>query len=275
MKDLDFAGLARFIEHKHGTPLARFVREAVPLADGWILFDGPGSPINKVCGIGFDRQLTDAELDQIVTFFTERGAEPKVELSPFAPPELLTGLAQRGFVLREFENTLILDLRKSGDFRKALPGGWPEGVTIEQVDATNEAAVREYIDVSFGGFFPEGAPLQESLVEFGLKTSKAPGYDLFVARIGCEAVGAAGCQSSDGVTQMFGASVKPPYRRRGIQQALIAVRAERGRELGSQLAVIHSRPGIPTERNSARLGFQMAYVRAVLVKHGEGLVPSI
>jgi ribosomal protein S18 acetylase RimI-like enzyme len=275
MKDLDFAGIARFVEHKHGVPLSRFVREAVPLADGWILFDGPGSPVNKVCGIGFDRPITDAELDQIVTFFTERGAEPKVELSPFAPPELLSGLAQRGFVLREFENTLILDLRKSNDFHKSLPGGWPKDVTIEQVDPKDDAAVREYIDVSFSGFFPEGMALPESLVEFGVKTSKAPGYDLFVARIGREAVGAAGCQSSEGVTQMFGASVKPAYRRRGIQQALIAARAERGRTLGSHMAVIHSKPGIPTERNSARLGFQIAYVRAVLVKHGEGLVPSM
>jgi ribosomal protein S18 acetylase RimI-like enzyme len=275
MKDLDFAGIARFVEHKHGVPLSKFVREAVPLADGWILFDGPGSPVNKVCGIGFDRPLTDAELDQIVTFFTERGAEPKVELSPFAPPELLAGLAKRGFVLREFENTLILDLQKSGDFRKALPGGWPTGVTIEQVDSTNDTAVREYVDVSFSGFFPEGAVLPDSLIEFGMKTAKAPGYELFVARAGREAVGAAGCQSSEGVTQMFGASVKAAHRRRGIQQALIAVRAERGRELGSHMAVIHSKPGIPTERNSARLGFQMAYVRAVLVKHGEGLVPSM
>lgn len=96
-----------------------------------------------------------------------------------------------------------------------------------------------------------------------------------MARIGREAVGAAGCQSSEGVTQMFGASVKPACRRRGIQQALIAARAEHGRTLGSRMAVIHSKPGIPTERNSARLGFQMAYVRAVLVKHGEGLVPSM
>lgn len=274
MKELDFAGIARLIEHRHGPPLARFVKEAEPLADGWLLFDAPGSPINKACGMGFDRMLTEAELDRIVTFFTERGAEPKVELSPFAPPALLAGLAQRGFVLLEFENTLLRPLEEREDLRALMKGGWPAGVTLERVDPQDTAAVREYIDVAFSGFFPEGMVLPESLVEFGMKTSRAPGYELFVARIGREAVGAGGCESSGGVTQLFGASVKPAYRRRGIQQALIIQRLEQGRERSSRLAVIHSRPGIPTERNSARLGFQMAYVRAVLVKHGEGLVAS-
>jgi GNAT superfamily N-acetyltransferase len=274
MKDLDFAGIARLVEHKHGVPLARFVKEAVPLADGWLLFDAPGSPINKACGIGFDQALTDAELDRIVTFFTERGAEPKVELSPFAPPELLAGLARRGFVLHEFENTLVRDLQSGEDLRALLPGGWPQGVTIERVDPKDTAAVREYVEVAFSGFFPEGVPLPEPIVEFGIRASTAPGYDLFVARVGREAVGGGGCESSEGVTQLFGTSVKAAHRRRGIQQALIIRRLEQGREHGSRLAVIHSRPGIPTERNSARLGFQMAYARAVLVKHGEGLIPS-
>jgi GNAT superfamily N-acetyltransferase len=274
MKDMDFAGIARIVEHKHGVPLSRFVKEAVRLADGWLLFDSPGSPINKACGLGFDQPLTEADLDRLVTFFTERGVEPKVELTPFAPPELLAGLARRGFVLHEFENTLVRDLPAGEDLRALLPGGWPQEVTIERVDPANTAAVREQVEVAFSGFMPEGTPLPEPIVEFGLRASTVPGYDLFVARIGREAVGAGGCESSEGVTQLFGTSVKPAYRGRGIQQALILRRLEQGREHGSRWAVIHSGPGIPTERNAARLGFQMAYARAILVKHGEGLVPS-
>jgi GNAT superfamily N-acetyltransferase len=274
MNDLDFAGIARLVEQKHGVPLALLVKEAVPFAGGWLLFDALGSPINKACGIGFDQALTDADLDRIVTFFTERGVEPKVELSPFAPPELLAGLARKGFVLHEFENTLVRKLPQGEDLRALLKGGWPQGVTIERVDPENPAAVREYVDVAFSGFFPEGMALPEPIVAFGTRAAKAPRHDLFVARIGREAVGGGGCESSEGVTQLFGASVKPAYRGRGIQQALIIRRLEQGRERGSRFAVIHSRPGIPTERNAARLGFQMAYTRAVLVKHGEGLVPS-
>ena len=274
MRDLDFAGIARIVEHKHGVPLSRFVKEAVRLADGWLLFDAPGSPINKACGLGFDQPLTEADLDRLVAFFTERGVEPKVELTPFAPPALLAGLARRGFVLHEFENTLVRGLPEGEDLRALLPGGWPHEVTIERVDPKDTAAVREYVEVAFSGFFPEGEAVPEPIVEFGMRASTVPGYDLFVARIGREAVGAGGCESSEGVTQLFGTSVKSAYRRRGIQQALILRRLEQGREHGSGWAVIDSGPGIPTERNAAKLGFQMAYARAILVKHGEGLVPS-
>ena len=155
-----------------------------------------------------------------------------------------------------------------------MPEGGPKGISIEQVDPSNERQVHEYIQVAFGGFFPEGTELPEPIVAFGKTCAGARGYNLFIAREGGEAVGAGGCESGEGVTLLFGTSVKASHRRRGIQQVLMAARLERGRELGSWLAVINSRPGIPTERNAARLGFGMAYSRAVLVKPGPGLVPS-
>ena len=73
---------------------------------------------------------------------------------------------------------------------------------------------------------------------------------------------------------LFGTSVLPAFRRRGIQQALIAARLGRALSLEAELASITSHPGIPTERNAARLGFQLAFARSVLVKRGPGLVPS-
>lgn len=230
--------------------------------------------MNKACGFGLERPLTDAELDGLVAFFAQRGVEPKVELSPFVPQALLAGLAARGFVLREFENVLAQPLSPGDQPLNPLPGGWPAEVTIDRVNPSDEAAVREFIEVSNSGFLPEGAPVPEVFMESGLKALRAPTYDSYVARVGREVVGAGGCESSDGSTALFGTSVKPAYRKRGIQQALIAKRLERAREKGSRLAFIISGPGIPTERNAARLGFHMAYTRAVLVKHGEGLKPS-
>jgi GNAT superfamily N-acetyltransferase len=274
MTGLDFTEIARLVERKQGTSLEGLAREVVPVAEGWMIFDAPGSPVNKICGIGLGRALTEAELDGLVTFFSERGSEPKVELSPFTPPALLEGLARRGFVLREFENVLVRELQAGGQPREMLPGGWPEGVSIERVEPTNEGQVHDYIQVAFGGFLPEGVEMPEALVEFGRKCARARGYDLFMARVGGEVVGAGGCESGEGVTLLFGTSVKASHRRRGIQQALMVARLERGQQLGSRLAVINSRPGIPTERNATRLGFGMAYSRAVLTKSGEGLVPS-
>ncbi|HSP78091.1 MAG TPA: GNAT family N-acetyltransferase, partial [Myxococcaceae bacterium] len=211
---------------------------------------------------------------RLVHFFESRGVEPKVELSPFVAPRLLAGLAARGFVLSELENVLVRRLPLEEELRLALPHGWPAGVDVERVDLTDEAAVREYVEVSGSGFLPEGERMPEVFLEAGFKAARMPGYDGFVARFGREVAGAGGCESGDGLTMLFGTSVKPAFRRRGIQQALIAARLRRARERGSELAIIVSRPGIPTERNAARLGFAMAYTRVVLVKHGEGLVPS-
>ncbi len=274
MNGMDFSEIARLVERKQATSLFGLSREHAPLAEGWMIFGGPGSYLNKACGFGLERPLTDAELDGLVAFFAQRGVEPKVELSPFVPQALLAGLAARGFVLREFENVLAQPLSPGDQPLNPLPGGWPAEVTIDRVDPSDEAAVREFIEVSNSGFLPEGAPVPEVFMESGLKALRAPTYDSYVARVGREVVGAGGCESSDGSTALFGTSVKPAYRKRGIQQALIAKRLERAREKGSRLAFIISGPGIPTERNAARLGFHMAYTRAVLVKHGEGLEPS-
>ncbi|WP_224247507.1 GNAT family N-acetyltransferase [Hyalangium gracile] len=274
MKGLDFAEIARLVERKQGTSLEGLATDVVPVAGGWMVFDTPGSPVNKVCGLGFHGVPTDAELDRMITFFTERGAEPKVELCPFVPRALMEGLGKRGFVLQEFENVLIRDLQRTGEIRSLLPWGWPVGVSIEKVDPTNPTLVDDYIRVAFSGFFPEGMELSEGLMDFGRRFAKARGYDLYVARVNGEVVGAAGCESGNDVTLLFGASVKPAFRRRGIQQALMATRLERGRELGSRLAMINSGPGISTERNATRLGFGVAYSRAVLVRPGEGLVKS-
>lgn len=274
MNDWSFIEIARLVEHRQAAAAAELALESHPLAGGWLAFGGRGSYVNKACGIGLDRPITEPELDELVTFFTSRGVEPRVELSPFVSPALLEGLARRGFVLQRFGNVLARKIPQSGDLRALLPRGWPEEVTIERVDPRDDATVREYVELSESGFLAEGELPPREFLEIGIKAVRRPSQDAFLARVGGEAVGAGGCESSGGVTALFGTSVKPAWRGRGIQQALIAARLERGRERDSQLAVIISGPGIPTERNAARLGFEMAYSRVTLVKRGEGLVPS-
>jgi len=273
MSEWSFVEIARVFERKQGTAAVELALESRELADGWMAYGGQGSYVNKSCGFGFDQPVTEAQLDALEAFFASRGVEPKVELSPFAPPALLESLGRRGFVLREFVNVLYRPLRAGEDLHK-LPHGWPEGVRIEQVDPTDEAAVLEFVEVSSSGFMPEGEPLSPVFLELGIKSVRHPGTTAYVARVGKEAAGAGSCESSGGLTSLFGTSVKPAFRRRGIQQALIAARLARGQEQGSTLAIIASGPGIPTERNATRLGFAMAYSRVALVKPGQGLVPS-
>ncbi len=273
MNDVNLVEVARRFERKQATSAVALATESARLADGWMAFGGVGSYLNKSCGYGFERDVTDAELDALVAFFASRGVEPKAELSPFAPQSLLKGLADRGFVLREFETVLYRPLRAGEDLTR-LARGAPEGLRIERVEPSDDAAVRRFVELSGSGFVPEGESMPEVFLAAGLRSARNPTSDSYVAWLDGVAVGAGGCEVSDGLTSLFGTSVSPAYRRRGVQQALIAARLQRGLEKGSDLAVIMSSPGIPTERNAMRLGFQMAYSRVVLVKHGAGWVPS-
>ena len=103
--------------------------------------NGPGSYLNKAVGMGFDAEPTDEDVARVERFFAARGIEPKVELTQFAPAPFLRKLAEHGFVLQEFENTLVIPLRGLGDPRALLPGGWPEGVRIERVDPRDDPQV--------------------------------------------------------------------------------------------------------------------------------------
>src|SRR5262249_18174262 len=198
-----------------------------------------------------------------------------IELTAFAPIGFLRTLAERGFVLQEFEHTLVLpvDERLAG-LEERLPGGRPRDVRIEPLDPSNAAMVRTFVATSASGFLPEGRSVHDLYLTTGRKAATAPDHHGFLAFVGNAVAGAAGSSCRGGVMSLFGTSVIPAFRRRGIQQALIAARLQRALSLGADLASITSHPGIPTERNAARLGFQLAYVRAVMVKRGPRLVPS-
>lgn len=259
-------------ERAQASAMRELALEAQRVADGWMTFGGPGAPSNKACGLGLSGPVPAGVAAQVRDFFESRGAEPRVELCPFVDRTLLESLAAEGFRLQEFENVLLRPLPESETL--AVPDRWPLGLTVERVEPTDGAAVDTYVRVSTSGFIPQGESLSQGLREMALRAVQLSGYDSFLARQGGQPVGAAGCATRDGTTTLFGASVLPDFRRRGVQQALILTRLMRARALGSERAIIVSRPGIPTERNAARVGFLLASVRAVLVRPGPGLVPA-
>ena len=271
---MDFLATARRLEAIQAEVVRALADEAEPVAGGWMATNGAGSYLNKAVGLGFEVEPTDEDVARIERFFASRGIEPRVELTQFAQVAFLRRLAEHGFVLQELENTLVLPLQGVRDPRSLLPGGWPEGVRIERVDPTDDIQVETFVRTSGSGFVPEGEPIPGEFLSTGVRAARVPEHDSYVAYLGNEVAGAGGCGTRAGVTSLFGTSVLPRFRRRGIQQALMAVRLERALELGSDLADITSHPGIPTERNAGRLGFRLAYVRPVLVRRGPGLVPS-
>ena len=248
--------------------------EGRPVAGGWMTFGGRASFVNKACGLGLVGPVFPGAVEEVLEFFSSRGVEPQAEVCPYVHPSLLAGLASAGFQLREFENVLCRRLEVGEDFRLALRAPWPAGLRIRRVDRHDAAAVEEYVQLSMRGFFPDGKAMSEGFLRAARKAPLLPHSDSFVARLDGQAVGAGGCTSRAGLTTLFGTSVLPEFRGRGIHQALIAARLERAAEHGSPLATIVSHPGLATERNAVRLGFQLAYTRAILVRPGAGLDAS-
>ena len=271
---MDFLATARRLEAIQAEVVRSLARDSEPVAGGWMAANGPGSYLNKAVALGFDGVPTDEDVARIDRFFASRGIEPRAELTQFAPLPFLRRLAEHGFVLQEFENTLVLPLHGLPAPRTLLPGAWPEGVRIERVDPRDDRQVELFVRTGASGFVPEGEELPVEYLHTGVRAARMPEHDSYLAWVGDEPAGAGGCGTRRGVTSLFGTSVLSNFRRRGIQQALMAVRLERALALGSDLADITSHPGIPTERNAGRLGFRLAFVRPVLVKRAPGLVPS-
>lgn len=80
-----------------------------------------------------------------------------------------------------------------------------------------------------------------------------------------DAGGGAALAIADGVAFVNGSGVRPAYRRRGAQGALIRARLDRARELGCSLAASCTQPGTPSRRNMERHGFSVAYPKIVML----------
>ncbi|MCW5777181.1 MAG: hypothetical protein KIS87_12155 [Phycisphaeraceae bacterium] len=263
----DSRAVARLNELRHAHIGGRYGDESVAIGGGRVSFCA-GSPwFCRAAGLGYQGPVTGEDLDRIVGYFRSRGVEPKVEIPVFAPKELLDGLADRGFGVRQFENVYARAIAPGEDVRLALPHGWPEGLVVETMNAGDEEAVREYVLTVLHGFMPADA-VTDGMIASTVRTMTRECIAGFIGRIGgrVAAVGAVEWTEIEGarLCALAGAVTVEEFRGRGVQLALISHRLNAARDLGCTIALIESFPGIATERNAARLGFTLSYARAVL-----------
>ncbi|WP_327093806.1 GNAT family N-acetyltransferase [Nocardia vinacea] len=274
-----FAGqdLAARVEHAERTLIEEGARAAArrdpqqrvlvrPIGGGLAVWAGPGSPLDKVVGVGMNgAAFDDAELDAVEQAFAEREAPVQVEVSTLADPAVVERLTRRGYVLFGFENVLGLRLEPG---RQAQPA---EDIEIRDV---GHDEFETWVNVVVDGFAAPDTQGVASHEEFPREAVEQAERDLtatsgFVgslAMIDGKPVGGASLRLSDGVAQLCGAATLPEFRRRGVQGALLSMRLAAAAAAGCDLAVVTTLPGSKSQQNVQKLGFQLLYPRAILVR---------
>lgn len=253
--EIDFCAAAARVDEPGGTA-------SLEIGGGRALCGAPGSPLNKVLGLGLAGDVSDDDLDAIDDFYDARGVAPQIELCPLAPAALAKRLNERGYVLQGFENELG---RAFGP--EPLPE--PAGFHLAESDGSNDEL---WIQVVAEGFTAaEGEPLvpplpdnTQALADL-MRQFVHPRITRFLVALDGEPAGAGASYVWHGVAGIVGTATRAAFRRRGVQTALVAHAVNRARGL-ADLVVATTEPGSTSQRTFERLGFQVLYTRAILVR---------
>ena len=238
---------------------------AAPVGGGIATFTAPGSPLNKVAGLGFDGPLPESDLEAVEKAFGERGSPVQVEVASLGDPSVVRLLTGRGYALVGFENVSGL----------ALPAQRPRPPASDiEVRPSPLPELAVWLDAVLAGFASpdaEGVPSHESfprdLMEGVMADmASAQGLSRFLAWRDGVAAGGASLRLHEGVATLCGAATRPEQRRRGVQSALLTARLEVATEAGCDVAVVTTQPGSKSQENVQRQGFDLLYTRAILVR---------
>lgn len=238
-----------------------------PFAGGHAAFAEPGSPLNKVAGLGFDGMPPEEELALVEREFARRECPVRVELSSLADPSVGAFLTRRGYVLEGFEDVLGLPLPAAG---------LPEVAAGIRVRPSGLEELEAWLDVTVSGFLvpdDQGVPSSETFEAEVLRRVvrdfvQADGMTRYLAERDGVPAGGGSLRVAVGVAQLCGAATLPAHRRRGVQTALLAERLAAAARAGCDLAVVTTQPGSKSQENARRRGFALLYTRAVLVRAG-------
>lgn len=227
-----------------------------PLAGGWLIDCGPGSPVSRAAGLGMRGPVTEEQLLQLEQFFHARRQPPRLDLCPLADPTLLELVRRRGYRLERFSSVFYREI--DADFH---PAPLPPGLRITQA-AAEQAEL--WLQVTAQGFDNSETPSPETLKVLG-PNFYSSGCSAYLAWLDGFPAGGGAMFPQAGVVELGGASTRPAFRRRGVQRALLEARLAAARQAGCDLAVVVAEPGSDSQRNIERAGFRVAYTKVVLI----------
>jgi ribosomal protein S18 acetylase RimI-like enzyme len=235
----DFFEVARSrFPHPHQAQLS--------VAGGSAYFFAPDVPMNKAACLGIDRDVSDADIDELTAFYAERGSPARVVVADFADPTLARRLEARGYRPIEHRQALIGDLGE-------LDGAY-DGLVRPTRDlrAWAMAATEAWPDADAGA--PDAHLVGECL---GYAPVTVPLEIVLDGRIA--AVAATGIKDEMGA--LYFGNTLPWARNRGLQTTLIRHRIKLLQERGARYVRATTAVDGSSGRNSERAGLQVAYGR--------------
>lgn len=236
----------------------------VDVGEGKAVFAGPGSPINKMIGLGFGRPPQDPELDAAEALFAERGSPLQAEIATLADPLVHAMLARRQYEPRGFENVLARHVDASSDQSS-------RDILVSRIaggDDWIDVLVQAFAEPDGGGVGGDAIPPGEDIRRWMRYMTQAPGFVCVAAHVDGTLAGAASLRVDRHIAQLCGAATLPAFRRRGIQTALLHWRLGYARDQGCDVAVVTTQPGSRSQQNVQRTGFALLYARQLWVKDG-------
>lgn len=240
---------------------------AVPLKGGWLLFAGVGSPLTQAMAIGLAGPLDAADLRRLEAHLGQQGGDVQVEMCAFADPSVAALLAAHGYRVHEFNQVWVRPLADALAPAPALA----EGIALRPVQAGEEAL---FARVVLAGFLEQEGEAGPEMARLFEPMPFAEGTECWLAWVDGEAAGGGSVSFFEGVATLFGTSVLPRFRRRGLQDALIRARLTPAIEHGCDLATSNTLPGTPSQRNMERAGFRVAYPKVVMLRRAGAPLPK-
>lgn len=256
--------LAARLERTEAIANARFVtarqRTTVGSNAVWIevggtyaMFDGPDSPCTQTFGLGMSGEPSEAELQMIEAFFTDRGAAVYHEVAPLISTELVALLTKRNYQPIEFTNVMYREVGPNCP----MPASHNRSLQVLPA-TTSEAELWAQTSAIGWSEYPE---VRQMILGLAKNYVATEGVTAMFVKQGERPIATGVLALVDGVALLSGASTIPEARHQGAQSILLAHRLQFAAEQGCDLAMMCALPGSRSQRNAQRNGFHIAYTR--------------
>lgn len=220
-----------------------------------------GSWMNRAEGMGMAGSVTEAELKQVVDWYSAAQLPTRMKVCPYADESLLKNLCIADFRMTGFEQVFALSLT---DARLQTPAVLDPSVEIRRIEHADEAGIRILSLALAAGFATPTSPPCEKDLEHMARCMRRGRASTFAAFAEGVCIGGGGVELDGDLAVLYGAAVAAVWRRKGVQQALMSARLEEAASRGGAIAIISSTPGEGTERNALRFGFAPVYTKVMM-----------